>query len=96
MQLRPLTPDELDEVCALHNAADRHDGSPVVAEVKEFQEELDDEHVVFSTDTRAAELDGHLVGYAYTYHLPATSARSAVTCSGRCTPTTADGAWERR
>lgn len=70
VQLRALSADELDEVCALHNAAHRHDGSPVVVEVEELHEELDDEHVVFAHDTRAAEIDGRIVGYAYTYHLP--------------------------
>jgi mycothiol synthase len=69
-ELRHLTPDDLDEVCALHNAAHRHDRSPVVVEVEEFSEELDDEHVVFASDTLAAEVDGRLVAYAYTYHLP--------------------------
>ena len=68
--LRPLSATDLDEVCVLHNAAYRHDGSPMVMEVEELAEELDDEHVVFATDTMAAEADGSIVGYAYTYHLP--------------------------
>ena len=68
--LRPLSAPDLDETCALHNAAYRHDGSPMVMEVEELQEELDDEHVVFATDTMGAEVDGSIVGYAYTYHLP--------------------------
>lgn len=68
--LRPLSAPELEEVCALHNAAYRHDGSPMVMEIEELAEELDDEHVVFSTDTMAAVVDGSIVGYAYTYHLP--------------------------
>jgi mycothiol synthase len=70
VEVRELSPDELVEVCALHNAAHRHDGTPEVVGLEELAEELDDEHVVFATDTLAAELGGAIVGYAYTYHLP--------------------------
>lgn len=68
--LRPLDANELEAVCHLHNAARRADGSPEVLELAELAEELDDEYVVLATDTRVAEADGRIVGYAYTYHLP--------------------------
>lgn len=69
-ELRPLTADDLPEVAALHQRAQRADGVPQMLVLEELQEELDDEHVVLRTDTRAALLDGELAGYAYTYHLP--------------------------
>lgn len=68
--LTPLRADQLEEICALTNAAYRHDGSPLVATLAEFVEELDDDHVVFATDTRVATVDDMAVGYVYTYHLP--------------------------
>lgn len=69
-ELRPLTFDDLPDVAALHQRSQRADGIPQVLLLEELEEELDDEHVVLLTDTRAALLDGRLVGYAYTYHLP--------------------------
>ena len=69
-QLRPLTTDDLPLVLELQQRSQREDGVPQVLQLEELEEELDDEHVVLRTDTRAAFIDGHLAGYAYTYHLP--------------------------
>ncbi|MEN9822832.1 MAG: hypothetical protein RLZ04_1258 [Actinomycetota bacterium] len=71
-QYRPLVPADLPTVCALTERAQRHDGVEQVAVLEEFEEEFDDEHVVFATDTLGAEdpSTGQLLGYAYTYHLP--------------------------
>lgn len=68
--LRPLRADDLAEVCALTNRTEVHDGVARVVTVEELAEELDDDHVVLATDTRAVEVDGRLAGYVYTYHLP--------------------------
>ena len=68
--LRPMVDADFDVVVALHRRADAHDGRPVVTTLEEMREELDDEHVVLATDVRLALLDGEVVGYLYTYHLP--------------------------
>jgi ribosomal protein S18 acetylase RimI-like enzyme len=70
IDLRPLRADDLPAVCALHNRSEAHDGVPRVLPLEELQEELDDVHIVFATDTRLALVDGQLAGYAYTTHLP--------------------------
>lgn len=70
IDLRPIRPDELGDICELHQRAQRHDGVPQVLELEELEEELDDVAVVLATDTRVAVLDGRTAGYAYTYHLP--------------------------
>lgn len=70
IELRPLRVDDIEAICELHRRSQRHDGVPQLIEIEELEEELDDEHVVLATDTRLAEVDGELAGYAYTFHLP--------------------------
>lgn len=62
--------DDLPAICDLVTAAFAHDGVPRTTEVDELAEELDDDEVVYATDTRVVEVGNELVGYAYTYHLP--------------------------
>ena len=69
IHLRPIRAGEIAEICALHNRSEAHDGVPRVLEVEELAEEL--EELSLDDDTRLAELDGELAGYAYTYFLPA-------------------------
>ena len=68
--LRPLNATDLAAVCAILNAAHGHDDVPEVVELAELEEEFDDEHVRFATDTCAAVRDGAIVGFAYTMYLP--------------------------
>lgn len=70
--LRALVAGDLPAVCAIAQRCQRHDGVEQVAVLEEFEEEFDDEHVVFATDTLGATdpITGELVAYAYTYHLP--------------------------
>lgn len=70
IDLRPLRRDEFADVLALHHRSTSHDGAPWVLSMEELCEDIDDDHVVLATDTRVAEVDGRLAGYAYTYHLP--------------------------
>ncbi|MFZ4719074.1 MAG: GNAT family N-acetyltransferase [Ilumatobacteraceae bacterium] len=70
LQLRPMTADDLDDIAELVAAAYRHDGVPQVLTVDELAEELDDDHVVYATDTRVALWGDRVAGYVYTYHLP--------------------------
>src|SRR4029079_8483124 len=50
------------------NRSEAHDGVRRVLEVDELAEELDE--LSWDDDTRVAELDGALAGYAYTMLLP--------------------------
>ena len=68
--LRPMTADDFEQVHAVQLVANAHDGVPVVATLEELREELDDDHVRLGDDVRLAMVDGRLVGYGYTYHLP--------------------------
>jgi mycothiol synthase len=68
VELRPLHPDELPAVCALHNRAEAHDGVPRVLELEELADELAE--LSWDDDLRVAEVDGELAGYAYTLLLP--------------------------
>ena len=61
---------DLPAIGDLVTAAFAHDGVPRTTEIEELAEELDDDAVVYATDTRVVEIDGRLVGYAYTLHLP--------------------------
>ncbi len=70
LTLRPIVSCELPEILALHRRAQIGDSVPEVLELAELEEELDDAHVVLATDTRVVEIDGELVGYANTHHLP--------------------------
>lgn len=69
---RPLRRDDLAAMCTLSQRSQRHDGVEQVAQIEEFEEEFDDEHIVFATDTLGAfDPDtGEMLGYAYTVHLP--------------------------
>ena len=69
-ELRPLTAADMPDVWALHQRSLTHDGVPQLIQLDELEEEIDDDHVVHATDTQVALIDGAIVGYAYTYHLP--------------------------
>ncbi len=70
VELRPLHTTDFPALADLILRSYAHDGVPQTTEVDELAEELDDDSVVLATDTRAAEIDGELAGYAYTFHLP--------------------------
>jgi len=69
---RPLTVDDLPAMTALSQRSQRHDGVEQVAQLEEFEEEFDDEHIVFATDTLGTfdAATGEMLGYVYTVHLP--------------------------
>lgn len=67
---RPLTVDDLPTVCDLSQRCQRHDGVEQVIQLDEIEDELDDEHVVLTTDTLAVFAGDDLAAFAYTYHLP--------------------------
>jgi len=68
MELRPLREDDLPAVHALVTRAEAHDGVPRVLELEELADELAD--LSWDDDVRVAEVDGEVVGYAYTVLLP--------------------------
>ena len=72
MELQPVAGSDLATLCAIQNRAEAFDGVLRVTTIEELAENLDDERVVFATDTRVAYIAGstEIAGYAYTYHLP--------------------------
>ena len=70
MRLRPIAPDEFDEILALHQRSEAFDGIPRVLEMDELELLLDGAQTTMATDTVAAERDGEIIGYGHTYHLP--------------------------
>lgn len=68
--LRPMTSADLPAVHALQVGANAYDGVQEVLTLDEMVETLDDDQVRFADDVRLSEVDGHLVGYAHTFHLP--------------------------
>ena len=84
--LRPLRTHDFEDLCSLTNAANLHDRVPQVSTLDEFIEDLDDDHVVLATDTRAAMVDGDIVGYVYTFHLPSPAKEERCYVFGRVHP----------
>jgi mycothiol synthase len=72
IELRGASAYDMEEVCALHNRSEAHDGVPRILELDELREDLDDEHVVLADDVRLAVRDGELAGYVYAFHVPST------------------------
>ncbi|MFM2078030.1 MAG: hypothetical protein RJA49_1920 [Actinomycetota bacterium] len=68
--LRPVRSADLPELVDLQRRAYRHDGVPRTTDLEELTDDLLDEHTVPDADTRLAEIDGHVAGYAHTVHLP--------------------------
>jgi ribosomal protein S18 acetylase RimI-like enzyme len=68
--LRAGTADDLPAICALVNRSEAHDGVPRALELDDLRDELDDERVRLDSDVRVAVVDGGVVGYVYTFHLP--------------------------
>ena len=70
IELRGATPDDIEELSALHNRSEAHDGVPRVLDVEEMREDLDDEHVVLAADVCVALRDGELAGYTFAEYIP--------------------------
>ena len=70
IDFRGATPNDIEEMCALHNRSEAHDGVPRVLDVEEMREDFDDEHVVLAEDVRVALCDGELAGYAFAEYIP--------------------------
>lgn len=60
---------DLPALCTLLNTCNRADDIPQVVELQELEEELDDAGDL-TTNLRVADLDGELVGYVRTMHIP--------------------------
>lgn len=68
--MRPIRREDFSAVIEVHRASTSFDGVPQVMTLDELEDELDDEHVLLSTDTSLVLVDDEPVAYAYTYHLP--------------------------
>lgn len=69
-EVRPMAWTDLDAVAEVRNRAFRVDGLPIVTDADELRDELESPHLDLATDTRVALVDGRIVAYAFTYHLP--------------------------
>jgi mycothiol synthase len=70
LDLRPLSLDQLDDVCALVNRFERFHGIPRVLLVDELREDMESPHLDVAADTRAAFVDGELAGWAWIWNPP--------------------------
>lgn len=68
--LRPMQRHDLPAMHAVLRECETVDRVPIVTTLELFEEELCNDPVDLSTDVRVAEIDGAIVGYVYTYHLP--------------------------
>ena len=70
LDLRPVTLEQVDELCALANRTEQFEGIPRVHTADELREDLEAPHLDVSADTRAAYLDGELAGWAWIWNPP--------------------------
>jgi ribosomal protein S18 acetylase RimI-like enzyme len=70
IDLRPVTLDQLDELCALTNRVEQFEGIPRVLMVDELRQDLEAPHVDVAVDARAAYLGGDLAGWAWIWNPP--------------------------
>jgi mycothiol synthase len=72
-ELRPPSPDEIEEICALVNRAEHHDGVQRVLAIEELRENLDHPSFDLAEDARVATSEGQLVGWTWVWNVPAQS-----------------------
>jgi mycothiol synthase len=70
IDLRPVTLDQLDELCALANRAEQFEGIPRVFMVDELRQDLEGPHVDVAVDARAAYVDDELAGWTWIWNPP--------------------------
>jgi ribosomal protein S18 acetylase RimI-like enzyme len=70
INLRPVTLEQLDELCALTNRVELFEGIPRVLTVDELRQDLEAPHVDVSVDARAAYVDDELAGWAWIWNPP--------------------------
>ena len=70
IELRPVRPDQLEELCALTNRAERHEGLPRVLTVDELEESLAAPFLDLDVDARAAYCGDRLAGWVWIWNPP--------------------------
>jgi mycothiol synthase len=73
IELRPPRPDDIEEICALVNRAEQHDGVERVLSIEELREDLGHPAFDLAEDARVAIRDGELVGWTWVWNLPSQS-----------------------
>ena len=86
LELRPVTRDQAEEICALINRCEQFDGIPRVLSVEELREDFDSPLVDVAADTRAAYLDGKLAGWAWIWNPPSEVAQERAYLFGEVDP----------
>ena len=72
-ELRAATPADFVTLHALHARIERHDRLPLSTPLEEFEHWADDPHLVMERDTRVAEMDGVMIGWARVWFRPSGS-----------------------
>ena len=71
--LRPATKLDLENIANLLTAVFSYDGIPIVQTATELEEEFVAPCCTIENDVMVAQLEGKLIGVAYTYFLPSES-----------------------
>ena len=86
VELRPLSRDDLPRVAEVFAAAFAATGHPIVTTADELAEELEPPYCRIERDGMVAVLNGHIIGAAYTYFLPATEREVRCYVEGKVDP----------
>ena len=86
LELRPVTRDQAEEICALINRCEEHDGVPRVLSVEELLEDFDSPFVDVAVDTRAAYRDDALAGWGWVWNPPSEVAQEKAYLFGEVDP----------
>ena len=65
-----MRPEQLEELCALTNRAERHEGLPRVLTLDELEESLAAPFLDLDVDARAAYCDDRLAGWMWIWNPP--------------------------
>jgi ribosomal protein S18 acetylase RimI-like enzyme len=86
IDLRPVTLEQLDELCALTNRVELFEGIPRVLMVDELRQDLEAPHVDVSVDARAAYIDDELAGWAWIWNPPSEVSQERAYVHGEVDP----------
>jgi mycothiol synthase len=71
IELRPIQPRDVEEICALVNQAEKYDGVPRALSIHELRQDLEAPFVELAHDTRIATHEGQLAGWSSVWNPPA-------------------------
>jgi mycothiol synthase len=78
LEIRPALPEDIPAIFALNRRIEIADSIPLVTPIEEIEEWAEDPHFSFPEDSRLAEREGELVGFARLWHRPSDQIQSRV------------------